>query len=137
MEVDEEGVSVEAVSEKKPYRRTANTGRFIVPDTWPKWKKQCGVVYKGRPPCRSWAVVGMPTCKHHGSGGEVNRQRGQLRYLAWVSLGACGLRDMPIELACRTSLGLFAEYIFGDSSNVSTDTQVKAALWLIDMTNKP
>lgn len=144
MEVDEEGVSVEDVSEEasvealseKPYRRTSETGRMQVPLHWPKWNKRCGVVRRGRPPCRSWAVVGMPTCRFHGSGGEVNRQRGQLRYLAWVSLGACGLRDMPIELACRTSLGMFAEYIFSDNNNVSTDTQVKAALWLLDMQNK-
>ena len=147
MGVAEEGVSVEDVSEEasveavseKPYRRTAATGRLHVPKDWPKWQKRCGVVKRGRPPCRSWAVVGMPTCRFHGSGGEVNRQRGQLRYLAWIALGARDnlTREMPIELACRVALGMFAEYIFSDNTNVSVDTQVKAALWLIDMQNKP
>jgi hypothetical protein len=147
-EPHEEGVSVEGVSEEasvealsegavseKGYRRSVATGRFVVPDSWPKWKKQCGVVRRGRPPCRRWAVVGMPTCKYHGSGGELHRQRGQLRYLAWVALGARDnlTREMPIELACRVALGMFAEYIFSENTNVSTDTQVKAALWLLDM----
>lgn len=100
----------------------------MVPSNWPKWKKRCLVSKKGRPPCRSWAVTGMPTCKMHGSGGEKNRKLGQLRYLAWIITG--GPQDMPVELACEVSLSLFAERILkkGDA-----DQQMKAAMWITNM----
>lgn len=130
-----EEVAQEAVPQK-PHRRTVVEGRLVVPAHWPKWKKVCGVVRKGRPPCRRWAVQGMATCKFHGSGGERNRELGQLRYLAWVSLGArrdTELVTMPIEQACRLSLAMFSEYIFSDKRNESdADIQIKAALWLLD-----
>jgi len=76
----------------------------------------------------------MPTCKFHGSGGVRNRQLGQMRYLAWVTLGAPEtlIKGAPIEHITRLALGTFAEYIFSDKTNVSTDTQIKAALWLAD-----
>ena len=134
-----EEASVESLSEeahieapqKKPYRRTADTGRLQVPSNWPKWKKQCGVVKGGRPPCRSWAVVGMPTCRFHGSGGERYRQLGQMRYLAWVALG--GPQNMPIEQACRLTVAWLAEMITSENHpEISTDTRIKAAMWLID-----
>jgi hypothetical protein len=132
-----EDVPEEAVSEKAPQKasqRSVAEGRFVVPRDWPKWKKQCGVVKQGRPPCRSYAVIGMPTCKFHGSGGVRNRQLGQMRYLAWVTLGAPEtlIKGAPIEHITRLALGTFAEYIFSDKNNVSTDTQIKAALWLAD-----
>lgn len=100
----------------------------MIPPHWPKWKKKCGIVKRGRPPCRNWAVIGMPTCKLHGSGGEKNRKLGQLRYLAWVIIG--GPQDMPVKLACEVSLSLFAERILkkGDP-----DQQMKAAMWITKM----
>jgi hypothetical protein len=129
--------AVEDVPEKAPqkgHRRSVAEGRFVVPPGWPKWKKQCGVVRRGRPPCRSWAVIGMPTCKFHGSGGARHRQYGQLRYLAWVTLGAPEglIKGAPAEHIVKLALATFAEYIFSDSTPVSTDTQIKAALWLAD-----
>jgi hypothetical protein len=131
--------SVEDVSEeahieapqKKPYRRNVNTGRLLIPSNWPKWKKQCGAVKGGRPPCRRWAVIGMPTCKFHGSGGEYNRQLGQMRYLAWVAVG--GPQDMPIEHACRLTIAWLAEMITSENHpEISVETRIKAAMWLID-----
>ena len=132
-----EDVSEEAVSEgrsEKGYRRSVAEGRFVVPTNWPKWKVPCGVSRKGRPPCKRWAVVGMNTCKFHGSGGARNRELGQMRYLAWVVLGAPEnlTKQMKIEHITRLSLATFAEYIFSDANNVSVDTQIKAALWLAD-----
>jgi len=126
-----EEASPEAVSEKG-YRRSVAEGRFVVPTNWPKWKVPCGVSRKGRPACKRWAVVGMNTCKFHGSGGARNRELGQLRYLAWVVLGAPEnlTKHMKIEHITRLSLATFAEYIFSDATPVSTDTQIKAALWL-------
>lgn len=131
-----EEASPEAVSEARPkgHRRSVAEGHMPVPHTWPKWKKQCGVVKGGRPPCRKWAVVGMPTCKFHGSGGARNRELGQLRYLAWITLGApeTQIKGAPVEQIMRLALATFAEYIFSEKNNVSTDTQIKAALWLAD-----
>jgi hypothetical protein len=134
-----EETSPEAVSHKSP-KKTVAEGRLVVPPHWPKWKKRCGAKKKGKPDCRSWAVVGMPTCKFHGSGGVAHRARGELRYLAWVALGAREgySREMPIDIACRTSLAMFAEYIFSDERNeADIDTQIKAALWLIDVIKSP
>ena len=117
--------------QKKPYRRTVDTGRFVIPSNWPKWKKQCGAVKGGRPPCRSWAVVGMPTCKFHGSGGARNREIGQMRYLAWIAVG--GPQNMPIEKACRLTIAWLAEMITSKNHpEISVDTRIKAAMWLID-----
>lgn len=132
-----EEVPTEAVSEKpreKGRQRTAAEGRMQVPSNWPKWKKQCGVVKQGRPPCRKWAVVGMPTCKFHGSGGARNRELGQLRYLAWVVLGAPEglIKGAPVEYIMRLALATFAEYIFSDKNPVPVETQIRAALWLAD-----
>lgn len=131
-----EEVPVEAVSQKA-HKRSVAEGRLVVPPHWPKWKKRCGAKKKGKPDCGSWAVVGMPTCKFHGSGGEANRARGELRYMCWIALGGRQgySREIPIDIACRTALGAFAEYIFSDERNeADLDTQIKAALWLIDIT---
>ena len=54
-----------------------------------------------------WCVVGMPTCKYHGSGGKKNKELGFLRYLCWVITG--GPQNMPVEAACRVALTVFAE----------------------------
>lgn len=138
----ENAVSVEDVSEeeavekpsKKGFRRSVAEGRFKVPPNWPSWKVRCTAVKRGRP-CRNWAVVGMPTCRFHGSGGEKNRQLGQLRYLAWVTLGAPDnlTKQMPVEHAMRLALAMYAEYIFSDkraNDEATVMKQIKAAQWL-------
>ena len=108
-------------------RRSAAEGRFQVPPGWPTWKKKCGAQRQGRKPCGNWAVVGMPTCRRHGSGGAANAELGQLRYLAWVITG--GPQDMPVEHACRIALAVFAEAVLKRGEG-SVEQQYKAALWL-------
>lgn len=109
--------------------RSVAEGRFVVPENWPKWKKRCGAIKRGRT-CHSWAVIGMPTCKRHGSGGEKNRSLGQLRYLCWVICG--GPQDMPVEQACRVALYVYAEAVLNQGRG-TVDQQYKAALWLTQL----
>jgi hypothetical protein len=71
----------------------------------------------------------MPTCKFHGSGGEKNRQLGELRYLAWVVTG--GPKNMPVEHACRLALAVFAEMVF-KNGDANVNQRYKAAMWLVD-----
>lgn len=110
-------------------RRNAATGRLVIPPHWPKWKKPCGVTRKGKT-CQLWAVTGMPTCRFHGSGGERNRELGQLRYLAWIVCG--GPQDMPVELACRLALAVFAEAVLNRGQGSPLE-QMKAAMWITQM----
>lgn len=110
--------------------RSVAEGRLVVPESWPKWKKRCGIVRKGNT-CNSWAVTGMPTCKRHGSGGQKNRELGQLRYLCWIITG--GPQDMPVELACRVALAVYAEAVLNRGTG-SVEQQMKAALWLTQLT---
>lgn len=112
--------------------RSVAEGRFVTPPHWPKWKLKCGAIRKGKPPCGHWAVVGMPTCKFHGSGGEVNRELGQLRYLCWVITG--GPQDMPVKLACRVSLAVFAEAVLNRGTG-TPEQQMRAAMWLTTLTD--
>jgi hypothetical protein len=107
-------------------RRTAATGRFRIPDDWPKWHVKCPVVRKGKP-CKAWAVTGMPTCRMHGSGGERNRQLGLIRYMCWIILG--GPKNIPVNLAATTALGVFCEAVM-NNSDANPNQQMKAALWL-------
>lgn len=110
--------------------RSVAEGRFQVPTNWPAWNKTCGAQRrKGRGTCALKAVVGMPTCRFHGSGGERNRQLGQLRYLAWVICG--GPQDMPIEHACRISFAVYAERVLNQGAG-TLDQQMKAAMWLTE-----
>lgn len=113
----------------KPHRRNVADGRLIIPESWPKWNKVCGAQRKkGRiGKCANKAVQGMPTCRFHGSGGEVNRRLGQLRYLAWVICG--GPQDVPVEQACRIAFAVYAEMIMKQGVG-TVDQQLKAALWL-------
>lgn len=111
-------------------RRSVEEGRFEVPPEWPKWKKRCGVTKRGKT-CTSWAVRGMPTCRFHGSGGEKNKELGELRYLAWVVLG--GPQTMPVAHACRLSFAVFAERVFSNG-DASAAQRMKAAMWLIERT---
>lgn len=111
-------------------RTTAAEGHFDIPANWPKWKKKCGAKRKNSPgTCTQWAVIGMPTCKYHGSGGAHNKELGELRYLAWIVVGAQGPQDMPIKLAVRFSLAMWAEYVL-NSGKVSVQQRMKAALFI-------
>ena len=110
-------------------RRTTATGRLVIPPHWPKWKKRCGVTRKGKT-CKQWAVTGMPTCKTHGSGGERNRELGQLRYLAWIVTG--GPQNMPVEAACRIALAVFAEAVLNQGKGSPLE-QMKAAMMITQM----
>lgn len=112
-------------------RRTAATGRFQVPNNWPRWHVKCPVVRKGNA-CKAWAVTGMPTCRMHGSGGERNRELGFIRYMCWVILG--GPKDMPISVAVTTSLAVFCEAVLNRAEG-TPDQQMKAALWLTQVMN--
>lgn len=113
--------------------RSVAEGRFKVPPHWPSWKKRCGAIRAGKPPCGNWAVVGMPTCKFHGSGGQVNEELGQLRYLAWVVCG--GPQDMPVEKACRLAFAVFAEAVLKRSEG-TVEQQMRAAMWLTQLTDR-
>lgn len=108
--------------------RSVEEGRFVVPSNWPKWKKLCGAkLRKSERKCTRWAVIGMPTCRHHGSGGDENRKLGQLRYLCWIVVG--GPQNMPIELACRVALAVFAEMAW-KRDDANPELQFKAAQWI-------
>ena len=109
-------------------QRTVADGRLVIPDHWPKWSLRCNAnKSRGRGPCTSWAVIGMPTCRFHGSGGEKNRSLGQLRYLAWIVVG--GPQYMPAEAYCRVALAAAFEVLIAQGKG-SLDQQLKAALWL-------
>lgn len=102
-----------------------------LPPHWPRWNKVCGVERrKNRGKCGLKAVIGMPTCRFHGSGGEKNRRLGQLRYLAWIICG--GPQDLPVEMACRIAFAVYAERVFKQGAG-SIDQQMKAALWLTQL----
>lgn len=128
-----EGLSTEAVSEgverKKGRHKNVAEGRFVVPSNWPKWSKRCHAKKKNGQPCSKWAVVGMPTCKYHGSGGLNNQLLGELRYLSWIIVG--GPQDMPVEKACRVALATFAEYAL-NNGNATLDQRLRAAMWLTE-----
>lgn len=72
----------------------------------------------------------MPTCRFHGSGGEQNRQIGQLRYLCWIITG--GPRNQPVALAARVALAVFCEAVLNQGKG-SPETQMKAALWITQL----
>jgi len=108
------------------HKRTVAEGRFVVPSDWPRWKKRCGITKRGNT-CKLWAVTGMPTCRFHGSGGEVNRQLGALRYLAWVITG--GPQNVPVSHACRIAMAVFAEAVLKQGKG-SELNQMKAAMWM-------
>lgn len=111
--------------------RSVEEGRIQVPASWPKWNKVCGVNRRSnRGPCSLKAVIGMPTCRYHGSGGEKNRRLGQVRYLCWIICG--GPQDMPVALACRVALYVYAEAVLKKGKG-SIDQQYKAALWLTQL----
>ena len=112
-------------------RRTTATGGFNVPPDWPTWSKRCGANRKGREPCASWAVRGMPTCRRHGSGGQRNRDLGHRRYLCWVILG--GPQNMPLRDAVSLSLSVFMHLVIERKGN--EDQQLRAALWLTSLMN--
>lgn len=106
-------------------------GHVQVPESWPKWKLKCGAkTRQGGRPCEKFAIRGMPTCRTHGSGGEANRQLGMLRYLCWIITG--GPQNMPVELACRVALAVFAEAVLNRAEG-TVDQQMKAAMWLTDL----
>lgn len=140
--VSVEGLSEEEAAEKarqkaamKAARRNVETGRFVVPSHWPRWAKRCGAKKKGKPDCNSWAVVGMPRCKFHGCGGKRNRELGQIRYLAWVALGAPDtlIKEASAQDITRLALAMFAEYMFNEKNNVPVEARIKAAMWLTEM----
>lgn len=110
-------------------QRTAANGRLIIPESWPKWKLRCHAVKKNGEQCKQWSVTGMPTCKTHGSGGERNRQLGQMRYLAWIIIG--GPQTLPVEPYCRVALAAAFEMLVNQGKG-SVEQQLKAALWLTD-----
>lgn len=113
-----------------PRRNTAE-GRFKIPPGWPSWKLRC-TAHKKRSTeqCSRWAVVGMPTCKFHGSGGEANARIGQVRYLCWVITG--GPKDMPVAHAATVALAVFAEAVLKRAEG-TVDQQMKAAMWITDL----
>lgn len=113
-----------------PPRRKVSEGRFVIPPHWPSWKKRCGAKKKDGRICGHWAVIGMPTCKFHGSGGTVNARIGQVRYLCWVITG--GPKDMPVALACEVALAVFAEAVLKRSEG-TVDQQMKAAMWITEL----
>lgn len=111
--------------------RSVAEGRFQVPTNWPAWNKTCGAKRRhGRGSCTLKAVVGMPTCRYHGSGGQRNRELGQLRYLAWIICG--GPQDMPIEHACRIALAVYAEAVLNQGKG-TLEQQMRAAMWMTSM----
>ena len=69
----------------------------------------------------------MPTCRFHGSGGQRNKELGQLRYLCWIITG--GPQDMPVEHACRVAFAVYAEAVLNRGRG-TPDQQMKAALVL-------
>lgn len=102
-----------------------------IPDNWPKWKLRCGAKLRKREgTCNSWACIGMPTCKFHGSGGKKNKHLGEVRYMCWVILG--GPQNMPVELACRVALHVFSEAVLNRGEG-TLNQQMKAAMWLTNV----
>lgn len=77
-----------------------------------------------------WCVVGMPTCKYHGSGGKRNKELGFLRYLCWVITG--GPQNMPVEAACRVALTVFAEAVLNKGQGTLTQ-KMQAATMITQM----
>lgn len=111
--------------------RSVAEGRLKIPTNWPTWNKVCGAKLRKRHGhCSQKAVIGMPTCRFHGSGGKVNRELGQLRYLAWVICG--GPQDLPVENACRIAFAVYAERVLNQSA-ATLDQQLRAALWLTQL----
>lgn len=110
-------------------RKTAAEGRFQVPSNWPKWKLKCGAKKRDGSACTRWAVVGMPTCKFHGSGGQRNAELGHMRYLAWIITG--GPQNMPVEQACMIALAVFAEHVL-NNGDAKIEQRMKAAMWLTE-----
>lgn len=120
-----EEAHIEALIEKKLYKH------FEIPPDWPKWRKVCGAKLRKREgTCRRWAVIGNPRCKFHGSGGEVARIRGQIRYLCWIITG--GPQNMPVESASTVALFTFAEAVLSQGKGTLTQ-QMKAAMWLTSL----
>lgn len=118
-------------------QRTKADGRLQIPPHWPKWKMKCTAHRKHTNktlPCRNWAVTGMPTCKYHGSGGEANRELGQIRYLAWIIVGGpqCD-RMLPAEAWARVAIATIYHMMFEQGVG-SVDQQLKAAMWLSNQT---
>lgn len=117
--------------------RSVADGRLVLPAHWPRWAMRCGAKRERDGviiPCRKWAVIGMPTCTFHGSGGETNRNHGQLRYLCWIIIGG-PQKGISTEQYCRVALAAaFSELIAQGKGSV--DQQLKAALWLTDALSK-
>lgn len=72
----------------------------------------------------------MPTCRLHGSGGESNKDLGQLRYMCWVITGCP--QDMPVEKAARIALYSFAVAVF-DHGVGTVEQKLKAAMWITNI----
>lgn len=107
----------------------ARRKRYDFPDSWPRWNKICEAPRrKGLGPCKRWAVIGMPTCTLHGSGGVVHQERGRMRYLAWIVTG--GPQNMPVDDACRIALAAWYEAVIANGKG-TPDQQYKAAMWLL------
>ena len=72
----------------------------------------------------------MPTCRKHGSGGALNRKRGLIRYLAWIT---CGIpRDTPIEYCRLVAVNAALEALF--NNGVGTPEQrLRAGLWVAEV----
>lgn len=111
-------------------RKSVEEGRFNIPDEWPRWKKKCGAKRKNSPgACTQWAVIGMPTCKYHGSGGEKNKELGEIRYLCWIVCG--GPQNMPIKYAAKLAVAVWAEHVL-NNGKAGLDAQLQAAIHLVD-----
>lgn len=111
--------------------RSVADGRLVIPPHWPKWKVRCGAHrHRGGAHCNNWAVIGMPTCKFHGSGGARNRELGQLRYMAWIIVGGPQV-GIPVEHYCRVAIAAAFEVLIKQGKG-TVEQQMKAALWLTD-----
>ena len=110
--------------------RSVADGRLEIPSHWPRWKLKCTAHRVNGQPCAQWSVMGMPTCKNHGSGGEKNRQIGQLRYLSWIIVGG-PQKGVPVEAYCRVAMGAAFEMLFNKGLG-TLDQKLKAAMWLTE-----
>jgi hypothetical protein len=106
---------------------------FEIPKGWPSWNKTCGAKRRDGKVCMQKAIIGNPRCRFHGSGGAVNKELGQLRYLAWVITG--GPQNMPVEFACRIAFAVFAEAVLKQGKGTAQQ-QMKAAMWLTQLIDR-
>lgn len=74
----------------------------------------------------------MLTCRKHGSGGALNKKKGLIRYLAWVT---CGIpRDTPIEFCRMVSVHAALEQLFNNGAG-TPEQRLRAGLWVAEMTS--